>query len=170
MATNLHGQVPQILFIAQLTLSPPAFYVYRCLDELSAGGPFFIAWCSLVVVSSPAFYVYRTSSAVWVPLFLRYSAFLCLIIFFICPVSLVCPFLPLPFASGLRSEKRLFFPLSHSLRCSLLFRSPVHALRYKRYTFLRPRFEGFSPSPARLAAILAWLSSYIVRLYYLSPF
>ena len=127
LATNLHGQVSQILFIAQLTLSPPAFYVYRCLDELSAGGPFFIAWCSLVVVSSPAFYVYRTSSAVWVPLFLRYSAFLCLIIFFICPVSPVCPFLPLLFASGLRSEKRLFFPLSHSLRCSLLSRSPVHA-------------------------------------------
>ena len=81
------------------------------------------------------------------------------------------PLPPLIVRIRLRSKQRLFFfPLSHSLCCSLLFRSPVHALRYKRYTFLRPRFEGFLPSPPRLAAILAWLSSYIVRFYYLSPF
>ena len=38
--------------------------------------------------------------------------FLYLIIFFIYSVSPVCPFLPLLFASGLRSEKGLFFFLS----------------------------------------------------------
>ena len=70
MATNLHGQVPQILLIAQITLSPPAFYVYRLLGAavLQLNFPleaFFIAWCSPVVVSSPASYVYRTPSAVW---------------------------------------------------------------------------------------------------------
>ena len=47
LATNLHGQVPQILLIAQLTLSPPAFYVYRrfrgrCSSaKLSAGSLFY---------------------------------------------------------------------------------------------------------------------------------
>lgn len=70
MATNLHGQIPQILLIAQITLSPPAFYVYRLLGAavLQLNFPleaFFIAWCSPVVVSSPASYVYRTPSAVW---------------------------------------------------------------------------------------------------------
>ena len=70
MATNLHGQVPQILLIAQITLSPPAFYVYHGLGAavLQLNFPleaFFIAWCSPVVVSSPASYVYRTPSAVW---------------------------------------------------------------------------------------------------------
>ena len=78
--------------------------------------------------------------------------FLYLIIFFICSVSPVGPFLPLLFASGLRSEKRFFFfPLSHSLCCSLLFRSPVHTSRYKRYTFFRPGFEVFfaQSSPPR---------------------
>ena len=54
LATNLHGQVPQILFIAQLTLSPPAFYIYRRLGaaDLQLNFPleaFFIAWCSPVV-------------------------------------------------------------------------------------------------------------------------
>ena len=54
LATNLHGQVPQILLIAQLTLSPPAFYVYRRLGAavLQLNFPleaFFIAWCSPVV-------------------------------------------------------------------------------------------------------------------------
>ena len=54
MATNLHGQVPQILFITQLTLSPPAFYIYRRLGaaDLQLNFPleaFFIAWCSPVV-------------------------------------------------------------------------------------------------------------------------
>ena len=72
-------------------------------------------------MSSPAFYVYRTSSAVWVLMFFRYSAFLYLIIFFICSVSPVCPFLPLLFASGLRSENGLFFPLSHPCCFDLLF-------------------------------------------------
>ena len=54
LATNLHGQVPQILFIAQLPLSPPAFYIYRRLGaaDLQLNFPleaFFIAWCSPVV-------------------------------------------------------------------------------------------------------------------------
>ena len=54
LATNLHDQVPQILLIAQLTLSPPAFYVYRRLGAavLQLNFPleaFFIAWCSPVV-------------------------------------------------------------------------------------------------------------------------
>ena len=77
LATNLHGQVPQILFIAQLTLSPPAFYVYRRLGTAVLQLNFPLeAFLSLgAVLSSPAFYVYRTSSAVWVPLFFRYSAF-----------------------------------------------------------------------------------------------
>ena len=99
--------------------------------------------------------------------------FLYLIIFSIYSVLPVCPFLPLLFASGLWSVKGLFFPLSHSLYSSLLFRSPVRialqTLR-KRYTLFRPGFEGFLPSPPRLAAILAWLSCYIVRFYYLFPF
>ena len=170
LATNLHGQlVPQILFIAQLTLSPPAFYVYRRLGAavLSAGSPFYrlVQSCRRLLSTVPvhqASFGCRCSSGT-VP-------FIYLTIFFICSVSPVCPFLPLLFASGLRSEKRLFFPLSHSLCCSLLFRSPVHALRYKRYTFFRPGFEGFLPSPPRLAPIFAWLSSYIVRFYYLCPF
>ena len=102
-----------------LYIYPPAFYVYRRLGAavLQLNFPleaFFIAWCSPVVVSSPAFYVYRTSSAVWVPLFFRYSAFPWSYYFFIYSVSPVCPLLPLLFASGFRSEKRLFFPLSHS--------------------------------------------------------
>ena len=77
LATNLHGQVPQILFIAQLTLSPPVFYVYRCLGAALLQLNFPLeAFLSLgAVLSSPAFYVYRASSAVWVPLFFSYSAF-----------------------------------------------------------------------------------------------
>ena len=102
-------------------------------------------------MSSPAFYVYRTSSAVWVPLFLRYSAFLCLIIFFICSVSPVCPFLPLLFASGLRSENGLFFPLSHPCCFDLLFTHCVtnvtHSLGLGLRVFcpVRPVSLPFSP-------------------------
>ena len=97
--------------------------------------------------------------------------FLYLIIFFNYSVSPVCPFLPLLFASGLRSEKRLFFLLSlyipYAVPCCF---NLLYVLRYKRYIFLRPGFEGFLPNPPRLAAILAWLSSYIVRSHYLCPF
>ena len=169
LATNLHGQVPQIVFIAQLTLSPPAFYVYRRLDELSVGSPFYrlVQSCRRVVACFLRLpYVKRRLCAA----VLQVQCFSLSYYFFINSVSPVCPFLPLLFASGLRSEKSLFFPLSHFLCCSLLFRSPVHALRYKRYIFLRPGFEGFLPSPPRLAAILAWLCSHIVRFYFLSPF
>ena len=56
--------------------------------------PFFIAWCSPVVVSSPAFYVCRTSSANWVPLFFRYSAFLYLIISSFVPFRRYAPSSP----------------------------------------------------------------------------
>ena len=63
---------------------------------------------------------YRASSAVWVS---GTVLFIYLTIFFIYSVSPVCPFLPLLFASGLRSERRLFYPLSHFLCCSPLFRS-----------------------------------------------
>ena len=171
MATNLHGQVPQILFIAHLTLSPPAFYVYRRLGAAVLQLNFPLeAFLWLGAVLSSCRRLRSTSTVRQAPFGCRCSSgtvpFLYLIIFFICSVSLVCPFLPLLFASGLRSEKRLFFPLSHSLCCSLLFRSSVHALCYKRYTFFRPGFEGF----CRLAPILAWLSSSIVRFYYLFPF
>ena len=166
-ATNLHGQVFQILLIAQLTLSPPAFYVYRRLGAavLQLNFPleafFFyrlVQSCRRVVAC------FSTSTVRQAPFGCRCSSgtvpFLYLFIFFIYSVSPVCPFLPLLFASGLRSEKRLFcFLLSHS-----------YALRYKRYTFFRPGFEGVLPSPPRLAAILAWLSSHIVRAYYLFPF
>ena len=171
MATNLRGQVPQILFIAQLTLSPPAFYVYRRLGAAVLQLNFPLeAFLSLGAVLSSCRRLLSTSTVRQAPFGCRSSSgrvpFLYLIIFFICSVSPVCPFLPLLFASGLRSEKRLFFPLSHSLCCSQLFRSPVHALRYKRYTFFRPGFEGFLPSPPRLAPILAWLSSSTIYFHF----
>ena len=135
----------------------PAHSVAACLLRLPPfswtfrWNPFFIAWCSLVVVSSPAFYVYRTSSAVWVLMFFRYSAFLYLIIFFICSVSPVCPFLPLLFASGLRSENGLFFPLSHPCCFDLLFTHCVtnvtHSLGLGLRVFcpVRPVSLPFSP-------------------------
>ena len=179
MATNLHGQIPQILLIAQITLSPPAFYVYRLLGAavLQLNFPleaFFIAWCSPVVVSSPASYVYRTPSAVWgaavfqVQCFSLSHSFLHLFRFAGMPLPPLIVCIRLVICKGV-----VFFPLSHSLYSSLLFRSPVRialqTLR-KRYTFFRPGFEGFLPSPPRLAAILAWLSSHIVRFYYLFPF
>ena len=147
----------------------------RCSSaKLSAGSLFFL---SLGAVLSSCRRLLPTSTVrqapFGVPLFFRYSAFLYLILFSIYSVLPVCPFLPLLFASGLWSVKGLFFPLSHSLYSSLLFRSPVRialqTLR-KRYTLFRPGFEGFLPSPPRLAAILAWLSCYIVRFYYLFPF
>ena len=75
--SHLHDQVPQVLVIAQLTLSPPVFYVYRRLGAALLQLNFPLeAFLSLgAVLSSPAFYVYRASSAVWVPLFFSYSAF-----------------------------------------------------------------------------------------------
>ena len=88
--------------------------------------------------------------------------FLYLIIFFIYSVSPVCPFLPLLFASGLRSEKRLFF-----FFCRIPYAVPCC---FNLLYVLRPGFESFLPNPPRLAAILAWLSSYIVRSHYLCPF
>ena len=146
----------------------------RCSSaKLSAGSPFYrlvqscrrVVACFLCLPYAKRRLGCRCSSGT--------VLFLYLIIFSIYSVSPVCPFLPLLFASGLRSVKRLFFPLSHSLCSSLLFRSPVHialqTLR-KRYTFFRPGFDGFLPSPPRLAPILAWLSSSIVRFYYLFPF
>ena len=136
LATNLPGQVPQILFIAQLTLSPPAFYVYRRLAAAVLQLNFLLeAFLSLGAVLSSCRRLLSTStvstvlksSAVWVPLFFRYSAFLYLIIFFICSVSPVCPFLPLLFASGLRSEKRLFFSFA-----AFLMRFPAVSISCSR--------------------------------------
>ena len=119
----------------------------RCSSaKLSAGSLFYrlVQSCRRVVAC------FSTSTVRQAPFGCRCSSgtvpFLYLFIFFIYSVSPVCPFLPLLFASGLRSEKRLC--------CFLLSQS--YALRYKRYTFFRPGFEGFLPSPPRLAAILAW--------------
>ena len=82
MATNLHGQVPQILLIAQITLSPPAFYVYRRLGAavLQLNFPleafFFL---SLGAVLSSCRRLLPTSTVrqapFGVPLFFRYSTF-----------------------------------------------------------------------------------------------
>ena len=128
LATNLHGQVPQILLIAQLTLSPPAFYVYRRLGAavLQLNFPLEAFFYRLVQSCRR---LLSKSTVRQAPFGCRCSSgtvlFLYHIIFFIYSVSPVCPFLPLLFASGLRSEKRLFFLLSHSLCRSLLFQSPV---------------------------------------------
>ena len=84
-------------------------------------------------------------------MFFRYSAFLYLIIFFICSVSPVCPFLPLLFPSGLRSENGLFFPLSHPCCFDLLFTHCVtnvtHSLGLGLRVFcpVRPVSLPFSP-------------------------
>ena len=56
--------------------------------------------------------------------------FLYVIIFYICSVSPVWPFLLLLFASGLRSEKRLLFPLSHPCCFDLLFTHRVTNLTH----------------------------------------
>ena len=151
--------VPQIFFIAQLALSPPAFDVYRRLGAAVLQPKFSLeAFLSLGAVLSSCRRLLSTSTVRQASFGYRCSSgtvlFIYLTIFFIYSVSPVCPFLPLLFASGLRSERRLFYPLSHFSCCFPLFRSPVHALRYKRYTFFRPGFEGFLPSPPRLAAIL----------------
>ena len=124
--SHLHGQVPQIFFIAQLALSPPAFYVYSRLGAAILQPKFpleafyrlvqscrRVVACFLTVRQAP--FGYRCSSGT--------VLFIYLTIFFIYSVSPVCPFLPLLFASGLRSERRLFYPLSHFLCCSPLFRS-----------------------------------------------
>ena len=156
----------------------PAHSVAACFLRL----PPFRGRCSSAKLSAGSLF-YRlvqscrrllsTSTVCQAPFGCRWSSgtvlFLYLIIFFNYSVSPVCPFLPLLFASGLRSEKRLFFLLSHSL-CSPCCFNLLYVLRYKRYIFLRPGFEGFLPNPPRLAAILAWLSSYIVRSHYLCLF
>ena len=64
-------------FSSPSSLLLPAFYVYRHLGAAVFELNFLLeAFLSLgAVVSSPAFYVHRMSSAIWVPLFFRYSAF-----------------------------------------------------------------------------------------------
>ena len=155
-------------FSSPSSLLLPAFYVYRHLGAAVFELNFLLeAFLSLgAVVSSPAFYVHRTSSAVWVPLFFRYSAF-SLCYYFLHLFRFASMALP-PVIVRVRLE--IWKEVVVSFVASLLFRSPVHASRYKPYTFFRPGFEGFLPSPPRLAPIFGWLSSYIVRFYYLFPF
>ena len=138
MATNLHGQVPQILLIAQITLSPPAFYVYRLLGAavLQLNFPleaFFIAWCSPVVVSSPASYVYRTPSAVWgaavfqVQCFSLSHSFLHLFRFAGMPLPPLIVCIRLVICKGV-----VFFlcRIPYTVPCCF---DLLYALRYKRY-------------------------------------
>ena len=120
--------VPQIFFIAQLALSPPAFDVYRRLGAAVLQPKFSLeAFLSLGAVLSSCRRLLSTSTVRQASFGYRCSSgtvlFIYLTIFFIYSVSPVCPFLPLLFASGLRSERRLFYPLSHFLCCSPLFRS-----------------------------------------------
>ena len=111
----------------------PAHSVAACFLRL----PPFKDRCSSAKLSAGSLYclvqscrrLLSTSTVRQAPFGCRCSSgtvlFLYLIIFFIYSVSPVCPFLPLLFASGLRSEKRLFFLLSHSFCSSMLFQSPV---------------------------------------------
>ena len=117
----------------------------RCSSAKLPAGSLFIAWCSPVVVSCFLRLPYvkcRLGAAV-----LQVQC-----LFFILLFSSFVPFRRYAPSSRYCSHQAwdlkrgcFFFPFSHSLCCSLLFRSPVHALRYKRYTFFRPRFEGFFP-------------------------
>ena len=75
--SHLHGQVPQVLVIAQLTLSLPAFYLYRRL-----GAAVFLKRTFPLETSSRLIQLCRrllsttsTSTAVWVPLWFRYRVF-----------------------------------------------------------------------------------------------
>ena len=96
--------------------------------------------------------------------------FLYLIIFFIYSVSPVyAPSSPYCSHQAWDLKRGCFFfcRIPYAVPCCF---NLLYVLRYKRYIFFRPGFEGFLPNPPRLAAILAWLSSYIVRSHYLCPF
>ena len=170
LATNLHGQVPQILFIAQLTLSRPAFYVYRRLAELYAGSPFL----SLGAVLSSCRRLLSTSAVRQAPIGCRCSSGT--VLFFISLFLHLFRFAGMPLHPLIvRIRLEIWKEVVFSFVAFLMLFPAVSISNWrialqKRYTFLRPGFEGFLPSPPRLAAILAWLSSYIVRFYYLSPF
>ena len=78
--SHLHDQVPQVLVIAQLTLSPPAFYLYRRLGAAVFFSQHFhwkllLAWFRYVAACFLRLTRLDTSTAVWVPLWFRYGVF-----------------------------------------------------------------------------------------------
>ena len=97
---------------------------------------------------------YRASSAVWVSLFFRYGAFY-LPYYFLHLFRFAGMPLPPPIVCiRLEIWKEVVLSFVTFLMLFPAVSISVHALRYKRYTFFRPGFEGFLPSPPRLAAIL----------------
>ena len=139
--SHLYGQVPQVLVIAQLTLSPPAYYLYRRLDAAVFFSQhfrwkFLLAWCRYVAACFYDFHVYRRLGAALVQV--RRFFFLYLTIF-PCSASPGCPFASSPSRSHevCHLANRLFFPSSHFLcgsRCSdlLLARFALHILGKKK--------------------------------------
>ena len=110
--SHLYGQVPQVLVIAQLTLSPPAFYLYRRLGAAVFFSQHFhwkllLAWFRYVAACFLRLTRLDTSTAVWVPLWFRYGVFS---ISYYFPhlfrfVGMPLRFLPFLFTWGLPSSK-----------------------------------------------------------------
>ena len=143
--SHLHDQVPQVLVIAQLTLSPPAFYLYRRLGaavflsehfhwKLLLAWFSYVAACFLRLPHLPPFGCCSGSGTAF---------FLYLTIFLICSASQIGCF---SFVTFLVTVVR--FPL---------FRSPVspHGVTQNNDR------SGFFPSPPRLTAILARFEQYL---------
>ena len=128
---------------------------------------FFIAWCSPVVACflRLPYAKRRLGAAV---LQVQFFFFILLFSSFI-PFRRYAPSSPYFSHQAWDLKRGCFFfcRIPYAVPCCF---NLLYVLRYKRYIFFRPGFEGFLPNPPRLAAILAWLSSYIVRSHYLCPF
>ena len=151
--SHLYGQVPQVLVIAQLTLSPPAFYLYRRLGAAVFLSEHFhwnllLAWfsyvaaCFLRLPHLPPFGCRSGSGTAF---------FLYLTIFLICSASSVCPFASSPSCSheACHLANKWVFPSSHFLGRFPLFPSPVrpHCVTHSEKKKRKTNWPGFSPSP-----------------------
>ena len=147
--SHLHDQVPQVLAIAQLTLSPPAFYLYRRLGAAVFFSQHFhwkllLAWfryvaaCFLRLPRLPPFGCSSGSGTAF---------FLYLTIFLICSALQIGCF---SFVTFLVTVVR--FPL---------FRSPVSPHGVTQNNDRSGFFPSPPPPPPRLTAILARFEQYL---------